>query len=242
MKLKVGIIVGSLHWSTEPRRETWRDTRLQKGTDVAVKVPIRYGRFSSTRRSYTMVFAPGCDTGQARVFECKLAVSSIEELVREAQALWFAESPDGSARQPTETLSAAWGCVTLSVNDQGNAPQTLLDQWAERISQERFGKERQPSYDHRRYSVKGVSAITNRGELAIAWPNRVDTGKRFAGLDLLLATATRPTPYRDTGDFAPVKIIADAWNGLKEAAYFHSNRTNGFHTFQDEAIAALLRV
>lgn len=201
MKLTVGIlIIGSLHWSTKPHREFWRDRYLQKGTDVVVKVPIRYGRLSSTN-TYTMAFGRGCKTGEARVFECKSTVSSIGELVREAQALWLAESRDGTAPQPTETLSAGWGCVTLLANDRSNVPQSLLDQWAERVSQERFGKVGQRSYDHRRYSVKGVSAITDRGGLAIDWPNRADTGQRL--FDLLLATATQPTPYGGTGDFAP---------------------------------------
>jgi hypothetical protein len=242
MKLTAGIlIIGSLHWSTEPHRISWRDNHLQKAKDVAVKVPIRYGRVSRSK-TYTMVFAPGSDMEQARVFECKLTVSCIEELVREAQALWLAESPDGSPRQPTETLSGGWGCVTLLVNDQSNVPQSLLDQWAERISQERFGRVRQRSYDSQRYSVNGVSSITDQGTLAIDWPNRADTGQRFAGRDLLLATATRPTPYLDTGDFAPVEVIADAWNAVKDATYFRCNRANGFRTFQDAEIAALLRV
>jgi hypothetical protein len=242
MKLTVGIlIIGSLHWSTQPHREFWRDRYLQKGTDVVVKVPIRYGRLSSTN-TYTMVFGRGCEMGEARVFECKSTISSIGELVREAQALWLAESRDGTAPQPSETLSAGWGCVTLLANDQSNVPQSLLDQWAERVSQERFGKVCERSYDHRRYSVKGLSAITDRGGLAVDWPNRADTGKRLAGFGLLLATATRPTPHGGTGDFAPVDVIAEAWNEREDATYFHSNRANGFHTFQDGAIAALLRV
>lgn len=242
MKLKVGLLIlGSLHWSNKPHREIWRNKYLQKGTNAVEKVPIRYGRLSSTN-TYTMVFGRGCEMGAARVFECKLTVSSSEELIREAQALWLAESRDGTTPQSTETLSAGWGCVTLLTNDKSNVPQSLLDQWAERVSQERFGKVGQRSYDHRRYSVKGVSAITDRGELAIDWPNSADNGQQLAGFDLLLATATRPTPYGGTGDFAPVDVIAEAWNGVEDATYFHSNRANGFQTFQDGAIASLLRV
>jgi hypothetical protein len=189
-----------------------------------------------------MVFAPGCDLGRARVFQCNLTVSSKEELVREAQALWLAESPDGSGRQPTETLSGGWGCVALLANERSNVPQRLLSGWAERVSQERFDQARKPSYDRRRYSVMGVSVITDRGELAIDWPHRADTGEALTGVDLLLATATQPTPYGETGDHAPVPVIAEAWNRTKNATYFHSNRANGFHTFQDDAIEALLRV
>ncbi len=243
MKLTLGIlIIGSLHWSTEPHRASWRDRHLRKDPDVAVKAPIRYGRFSSSRRSYTMVFDRGCEMGRARIFESSSTVSDIGELVREAQALWLAESPDGTARQPTETLSAGWGCVTVLANGQSNVPQGLLDQWADRVSQERFGNAGRRSYDHRRYSIRGVSAITDRGGLAIDWPNRADTGQPLAGFDLVLVTATQPTPYGDTGDFAPVNIIAGAWNEAKDATYFRSNRANGFYTFQDGAIETLLRV
>jgi hypothetical protein len=60
--------------------------------------------------------------------------------------------------------------------------------------------------------------------------------------DVLLATATKPTPDLATGDFATAADIATAWNTRGDASYFHSNRKNGFHTFQDEEIAALLHV
>jgi hypothetical protein len=43
-------------------------------------------------------------------------------------------------------------------------------------------------------------------------------------------------------EFPTAADIARAWNTSGDASYFHSNRKNGFHTFQDEDIAALLRV
>jgi hypothetical protein len=60
------------------------------------------------------------------------------------------------------------------------------------------------------------------------------------GFDVLLATATKPTPDPTTRDFPTVVDIATAWNARGDASYFHSNRKNGFYTFQDEEIAALL--
>jgi hypothetical protein len=61
-------------------------------------------------------------------------------------------------------------------------------------------------------------------------------------VDLLLATATQPTPDANTGNFPAVEAIAQAWNNMNEARYFRSSREHGFHTFQDAEIAALLRV
>src|SRR5262245_19705501 len=92
------LIVGSLYWSTRAHRRTWRKTYLKAGAEVAVSAPIRYGR-RSREGTYTMVFAPRCPQGKARVCECGSAVSGPEELIAEAEALWLAESPDGSGRR-----------------------------------------------------------------------------------------------------------------------------------------------
>jgi len=105
-----------------------------------------------------MVFAPGTPLGKAKVRRCKRTCLGIDEIVSEAEALWLAESPDGSPRKRSERLGAGWGCVTLLPNPHSVVPLTLLDAWAERVA----GK---LAYDHRRFSVLGASAIDDRGIL-----------------------------------------------------------------------------
>jgi hypothetical protein len=121
------LIAGSLHWSPMAHRSAWRKARLQTQADVSVGAPIRYGRRSSSRGgTYTMVFAPGTPLGKAKVRRCKRTCLGIDEIVSEAEALWLAESPDGSARKRSERLGAGWGCVTLLPNPHSVVPLTLL--------------------------------------------------------------------------------------------------------------------
>jgi hypothetical protein len=96
--------------------------------------------------------------------------------------------------------------------------------------------------DHGRFSVLGASAIDERGILQVDWPNDPDTGKPVEGVEILLATATRPTPDLATGDFPSVAEVARAWNEAGDASYSRNNRQSGIHTFQDEEIEALLRI
>jgi hypothetical protein len=230
------LIAGSLYWSDKPHRVRWRRDHVKPGSEVSVAVPIRYGRLSSTG-SYTMVFAPGSPLGKAKILECIRAVKTFDHLVAEAQALWLAESPHGSPRRARETLSSDWGCVALLANPSSTLPAGLLDAWAARVAKERHDGTTARSYNHSKYFVKGASAITDRGTLEIAWPVRSDTGEAISSIDLLLATATKPTPVQCTGDYPTAERIAAAWIATQNDQYFRENRINGFYTFQDEEIA-----
>jgi hypothetical protein len=66
--------------------------------------------------SYTMVFAPGCPLGQVRTLEFIQPVDTLDGLAREAQALWLAESRDGSARRsprPLRRIGVVWPCFPI---------------------------------------------------------------------------------------------------------------------------------
>jgi hypothetical protein len=236
----VGIlIVGSLYWSMEPYRVTWRSKFLDKDRVIPVRAPIRYGR-KSRHGSYTMVFAPGGPIGQAKVIACQRGATSVTDILSQAEALWRAERPKDARPAPGQLYSASWGCVAMLLQPNGNIPSDVLDEWARQAEQECSGPGRERNYDPTAYSVKGRAAIDKCGLLQIPWPDCSMTGMPLDGFDVLLATATKPTPDPATGDFPTVVDIATAWNARGDASYFHSNRKNGFHTFQDEEIATLL--
>jgi hypothetical protein len=93
------LIIGSLFWDPDPVRVAWRDARLAMDSAETVTVPIRYGRLSSSRgKSYTMVFSRLCQPGQAKLLPCVQMISSLQDLIREAECLWKAEQP-GSKSQ-----------------------------------------------------------------------------------------------------------------------------------------------
>jgi hypothetical protein len=132
--------------------------------------------------------------------------------------------------------------VALLSQPNSNVPSDVLDEWARHVAQECERPGKAGNYEPAGYNMKGRAAIDKRGLLQIPWPNCSTTDVPLDGFDVLLATATKPTPDPGTGDFPTVTEIAAAWNTNRDASYFHSNRKNGFYTFQDEQIAALLHV
>jgi hypothetical protein len=120
-------------------------------------------------------------------------------------------------------------------------PKSLFEAWAARVAKEKHHTTQARCYDSQAYAVKGRAAISDAGELQIDWPVRADKGAAVDSLDLLLATATKPTPDKNTGDNPTAKQIAAAWLKTGDPQYFLENRKHGFHTFQDEEIAAHLR-
>jgi hypothetical protein len=241
MSWRLGVLIaGSLDWRSEPYRREWRQSRLTSDVEVAVRAPIRYGRLSRDK-TYTMVFAPGCPDGLAKVRLCSRPVSSIADLVDEAKALWVAERPANSQPLTGRLHSDDWGCVALLANPEAIGSQELLARWAKRtvLEKDRHGR---PTYDSAPYTVKGMSAVSNRGLLQIAWPVGVENNTLVNSFDLLIATATQPTPDPTTGDFPKAEVIAEAWNSGGDAEYFRMNRKHGLHTFQDQEIQTFLRV
>jgi hypothetical protein len=229
MKLEVGIIIiGSLYWDTHPSREHWRNSRLKERDEFSVKVPIRYGRKSDKRgNTYTMVFSRSSGAGQGKVVRCQREISSAEELGTEAEALWTAER---SSIEANGTVSAQWGGVGLLARPGALIQPELLDSWARRVGREQTFTEQDP----------GIT-VNNRGILQIDWPCLLNSPDQVP-VDLLLATATKPTLIGAPPRFATAPEIADAWNRDQRGnvSYFWSNRKSGILTFQDEDIQRCL--
>jgi hypothetical protein len=195
---------------------------------LPVTAPIRYGRKSTSRGdTYTMVFSRGCPSGQAVVVPCAATVSSIEDLVTEAERLWTAEL---NSRTIVLSVSASWGSIALLPNPGVVVPQGILDGWAERISGE-------PKYGGVPQANGEGQLISRAGILQIAWPRPVSEDENRLP-DLLLATATHPTLQGSPSDYPSVEMIAHAWKNDTDnnVEYFRQNMAHGIRTFQDEAI------
>lgn len=237
MPYSVGIlIIGSLYWDNSFRQD-WRQRRLSKDKEdeYPVKVPIRYGRLSTSekrRDTYTMVFSLACRTpdklGQGIAVRCLYPVAEFPDLVSEAEELWAAER--GAPRDGT--ISRSWGCVGLLANPASGIPQSWLDNWAKRVA----GK---PAYGKLAHAAEdGKPPVTDRGLLDFGWPAR--TNGDALPLDLLLATANEPLPrpvrYPDAA------TIANAWNNHPpKEEYFWCDRAHGIFTFQDEEITKYMK-
>jgi hypothetical protein len=189
-----------------------------------VKVPIQYGR-RSQNGTFTMVFSRLSEDqfGQAIVVPCQREVSSLADLIAEAEWLWSAEGnkvPSRCTLAPAQRISAKWGgCVALLRNPQSYVPQELLDGWADHVLREPH------------YNANDQRRVGGKGTLLIDWPHPAEGEPPLP--DLLLATANDPAPTYPT-----VQEIADAWNREPERRdeYFRMNRAKGIYTFQDDAI------
>ena len=239
--VKLGVlIVGSLYWDPTPPRPRWRAERLDSAHQEHVRVPIRYGRRSSTRGdSYTMVVSTALaadELGTAIAVPCHSC-----DLVEEAEELWAAENNSNTA--PEGRISASFGCVALLENPDLPLPDELRKAWTDRIGREEDYKTPMHMHGEDRDVVDPCS-----GFLKIEWPQTV------AGPPLtwnaLLATATSPKGPRQSSRFYPSpREVADAWS-IPESQdsrpgrivdYFWNNQKNGITTHQDPEIEARLR-
>lgn len=227
------LIIGSLIWDKREYRESWRQDRLQVGPGIPVSAPIRYGRVSRERsNTYTMVFSNELlpqRTGWALVMPCRCTVSTADQLVNEAQALWAAEQ---SHRSPPGPLAATWGAVGLLPNPRCQAAlDDIRDGWTRRVAQE------PQHYAHFKHAANEQPAVSPDGILSIQWPS-TESGAPL-NVDLLLATAI--VPCFNNGSYATPQAIAEAWNRApKEQRYFDENRRVGITTADDYRIMKYL--
>ncbi len=225
---RVGVlIVGSLFWEPTPHRARWRRDRLDVPNAVPVDAPIRYGRRSQKRGdTYTMVFSgltrrPDYRGGRALVVPCRRPVASASDLIEEARQLWVAESPNGSARRP---LCGQWGAVCALFRSESTG--ALRDAWALAVREEEY-----PEFPH---AVSEPPPFRADGVLTLPWPTRGGESP-VNDLDILLATATRPTIPK--GRYPRASQIAAAWvEHDAQAEYFFNNVQSGIRTFQDLSI------
>jgi hypothetical protein len=252
MELRGGIlIIGSLYWETsgKPHRKEWRNGRLRVGSKFFVRAPIRYGRWSESRESYTMIFSQLCrenqELGKAIVIPCQYPISSVFDLINEARQLWRAEQPNRTPPDRDIGLSKDWGCVALLGNPKGQKiPKDWLSAWEKEISSQ---KQQRP-YGGLMHAPGEEPIVDKAGMLKIDWPEPVASSdrKELDRLDLLLATANDPT--LEGTKYPSAKTIADAWikaptkasTPVPKDRYFLENRKNGVETFQDQSILELL--
>jgi hypothetical protein len=224
------LIIGSLLW--DDRRRPWRDARLDMASIDTVTAPIRYGRLSGSRgNTYTMVFSRLCESGQAKMVHCSHTVSSLKDLIAEAEALWKAEQQGAAPGR----IAVDWGCVALLCNPERKIPKDILQGWANRVH-------REPDYGHVSQTQEEGILVSKNGLLQIDWPCLVEGGTP-AQLDLLIATANDPEITAASPSYPESGTIANAWNGAaaRHAEYFWKNLDNGIRTFQDDEIRGLLR-
>jgi hypothetical protein len=230
--LKVGILViGSLLWQNHSKydakdntRLNWRKRHLNESRKLHVKMPIRYGRFSSG--IYTMVFSKNLNLksfGSCYVIPLKNElIDSFEVLNKEALELAAAE---GMGKQFVADWGAAIGLLfnkeTLSLKERNKIKLVWSQNFRDKI------------IDPSSYCIeKERPCITSSGILTLPWPTCIGSkGQNLLNsYDILLASATEPTKY-------PTIIeLADNVAMDNRRFYFKENNKNRIETAQDNRV------
>lgn len=231
--LKGGVIImGSLLWQDylckqgDNIRSNWRNAHLDVKNKIPIKLPIRYGRKSSSN-IMSMVFSNRMakKTGFGYVVPFKKKINNKDELLCEALALSAAEGMKGNFVCP-------WGVLTYLLNDSiiGNdKKREIIRLFRQRINTRfsindyKVGRER--------------SCITKSLKLDINWvvPISRNDKQKIDEFHFFLATPTKPM-----NNIPSLNEIAQTIKVDNQRKYFINNLINGIITYDDFEIAKLL--
>jgi hypothetical protein len=235
--LRAGIlIIGSLLWDLKKLdRARWQYERLDMAAKQRVNAQIRYGRCSSggeRQGQYTMTLSRTADPGIAYAVPCKKVVSTLADLESEVHALAIAEGLVdyyGAPRWKT------FGAVGVAFREASDVFPSLVEQWGQSFG---FRCNLQTTLWETFNQLEEAPPLSRDGLLTIGWPTGADSSEPLA-FDLLLATATEPSPIGRR--YASASEIAESLvNRAGDAEYFRGNVLNGIRTQDDQAIWSAL--
>ena len=224
------IVIGSLLWENKENalnkkqgliRTEWRKS-LDLDNKISIKVPIRYGRKSSSKRcTYTMVFSNSVETiGKAYLIPFKETSKDFATLREQAMRLSIAEGI--STDKYPNRLKASWGSVAMSFNRNKDFSE-LKKQWHSEFKE----------FDNDGYRIGTEKpSITLKGELnfEINLPDDID---------YVLATPVKP----ELNEYPNIEKIADAIIESKPRyeTYAKENFKNGIRVENDEKLIQLIK-
>jgi hypothetical protein len=232
-KLKGGVLaIGSLLWDETELRNKWRKKHLSIEGIKNVKLPIRYGRLSNSRKSsYTMVFSHECldiaKIGNAKFIPFKNNPLDFGNLNIECKELIKAEKKkDWNENR----YNWGWGTVAIMFNPKilkednpnFNLGKSFLKEWKTKIGN---------GFNQNHYKVSIEKPILDENAImTFNWPNELDD------YDFFIATSNKPEleKYPTSKEIAE-KIIEN------KNDYFLNNIKYNIMTFQDKLIKENLK-
>lgn len=224
------LVIGSLAWDTN--REAWRGENLDTTNAIAnVQAPIRYGRLSNGRQTYTMVFSSEClvpeRLGKAIFYPFRSNPVDVKALDRQAVELIKAERN----KESLTSSAYAWnfGALAILLNPKTSQVKpketNLLKSW--------WNSKYNGLLNNQEFKVHNEAPIIDvDGHFNFNWPEKLND------FDFLIATGIKPelTSYPNSQQVAQ-KIMA---NGLQDD-YFRNNIAKGISTFEDAEIKRELK-
>jgi len=245
MKLKGAVImIGSLYWEDDTNcinlsdqktlalsRKNWRNEKLVMEQSEIIKLPIRYGRISSTRYcTYTMAFSNSVSNlGQGYCVPYKNEIDITENFNQLfCQALELA-TVEGICKPEENKLYKKWGCVGLKLNqklqkENPKVAEKLTEYWSSyfiHLDQELY-----------RINETEEPAVTSNGLL------NFEISPVLNDIDYFLATPVS----QNIKEYPDGKIIAESMLKTREEyfEYFVKNYINNIRTKDDINIIKFL--
>lgn len=223
------LAIGSLSWDEE--RSAWRKNNLSIAKRILnIPAPIRYGRLSRLRQTYTMVFStecvPSAQNGMAIFYPF---ISDLIDLIElDKQAIELIKAERNEPNLVSNKYCWSFGALAFLINPKTVTTRTpeanlLRETWTSKYNGQlvegdfRVGDE--------------PPIIDSTGKLNFSWPALLDD------YDFLVATAIKPElqQYPTPKQIAQKILI----NGSTDN-YLKRNVQEGIKTFQDEVILSHL--
>lgn len=248
-KIKGGVIImGSLFWEDEnnaiqekadickgKNRREWRNSYLDLKLTEKTKIPILYGRCSSSRKcTYTMVFSNLAldkeSYGLVIPYKSEIDFSNYLNFKRQAQILADIEgiSKDGNR------LRKSWGCIGLYINPKSTFSSIIAKNWQTlRLTDSEYQKKAT------QYRLKeGYDASLLTDDYLLSKECSINTD-----IDFLYFTYIKPE-HRNKKEqrFPTPQEIAEEMLRSGYQTYFCQNRASGIITAEDNEIISYLNV
>jgi hypothetical protein len=216
-----------LCWDTAEDRQKWRNDYLLAEDRIPIKVPIRYGRYSTKRKCYTMVFSSSLSDSQmgcGYVLSHSNATEDKIDLMDKTTAM-------GRAEGIVKDIVADWASVAILINPKSPFHDELAKSWRLGMGNKLSSHKLLKPIHNDPYSL-----LNKDGMLNIAWPRTCNNNAPLDGYDYLLATQTLPRHKDGENKYPSAEEIAEYINFESNEDYFTQNRNAGITTFQDKEI------
>jgi len=246
MNLNGGVlIIGSLLWDIQkPERKEWHEG-LEMSQKRLVRLPIRYGRTSSSRSyTYSMVFSNKLimpqQLGTGYVVPFREIIQSKNKF--EEQALMLSKA-EGFDKDNNGLIFRSWGTICIAINPnidkaKANEIENIWNRFIETSKNTLVKGQLKPKIEEFGEQEE-MKSVDNKLKLAI---NLDDQFKNeLEELDFVLATSNAIKRRDGKFLYPQPKEIALAMYQAKDYQYFLKNSKYSIKTYQDKIIAKILR-
>lgn len=246
-KIKGGaMIIGSLFWETGSNclkdavelgkiRTKWRNENLVVSDAEQVKIPIRYGKISSTRKNtHTMVFSREYldKRSYGLIVPFKEKFNFTAKGILEIEVIKMAEA-EGIYKSDGEWLARDWCAMAIWINPKSVYKNEVRKEWKLILNKDNFCFRRKGGYQRNSRSSNDYSGsdgiLLNEDFELIDVPIKCD-------FDFLILTYTKPDLV-----YSNTEVIAKAIRKSHYSSYLLNNIKNRIVTLDDKEISKFLK-